>query len=219
MIRRRSLSIAVGLMCIGWAASAADLPSMPRPKKAQAQILQQKPKIKLQKAATKRTITKPVKTSKINDLAVIPDEFTVLDQKEVDLSWVLDPLVATADGPRKEGSASVEGSLIIHEPGYVTSPYMIIELSGHVVKTAGSTARIDIKIAGKSRKVVWDVDQIESGAFTIKLNETLDEGSLPAYFHVSALAFATKTKRGAVAMVSLEKVRIRVGKVQLSGKQ
>lgn len=218
MIRRRSLSIVVGLMCIGWAASAADLPSMPHPKKAQAQTLQQKPKIKLQKTAAKRAITKPVKTAKISDLAMVPDEPAVSDRKEVDLSWVLGPLVATADGPRKEGSASVEGNLIVVEPGYVTSPYMIIELSGHVVKTAGSTARIDIKVAGKSRKVVWDLDAVESGAFTIKLNETLSEGSLPAYFHVSALAFATKTKRGSVAMVSLEKVRIRVGETQLSVK-
>lgn len=219
MVGRFLLSIAVGFMCVGVGASAADLPTLSQPKKPVAQILQKKPSVKIQAPSAKKTATKSLKTNKKNSITVLPDVIDAAEPKEVDLAWVLDPLVATADGSKKEGSASVEGNLLVLEPGYVTSPYMIIELTGHVVKTEGSTARIDINVAGKARQVTWDIDEVKSGAFTIRLNETLSEGNLPAYFPVSAIAFATKAKRNAVVMVSLGKVRIRIGKIRIANNE
>ena len=42
-------------------------------------------------------------------------------------------------------------------------------------------------------------------------------GKLPDYFPVSALAFVTKDGKDGAAMVSLEKVIVRIGKLQTVG--
>lgn len=218
MIRNSLLSISVGLMCMGWAANAADLPSLPQLTKAKVQILHTKPKLKVKKSAPKSSVAGSAQARKTKNSAVDPDRVAARNRHEIDLAWVFDPLIATADGSKKEGSGEVEGNLVVLERGYLSSPYLIIELSGHVVKTAGATARIDIRIAGKDRKFVWGVEDVKSEAFTIRFNETLSEGKLPANFPIAAFALATKTKQGAVAMVSLEKIRIRVGQVRLANK-
>jgi hypothetical protein len=217
MIRRFGLAVLAGMLCVGFAASAADLPSIAQPKKAKTHVVQAK--LNIQKPVVKPVAAKRLKTPKIKIVTAARKIVDEPDRKEVDLVWVLDPLVATADGPRKEGSAGATGNLIVTEQGLVASPYMTIELSGHIVKTAGATARLDIEIAGKNHQFNWKADDIEAGTFVVELKGTLAEGSLPAYFPVSALAFATKTSKGAVAMVSLEKVRIRLGNVQYAQQQ
>jgi hypothetical protein len=217
MIRRFGLAVLAGMLCVGFAASAADLPSIPQPKKLKTHVVQATRKT--QKQPVKPVTSKQLKTTEIKVVTAARKIVDEPDRKEVDLVWVLDPLVATADGPRKEGSAGANGNLIVTEPGLLASPNMIIELSGHIVKTAGATARLDIAVAGKNHQINWKVDDVETGRFVVELNGTLAEGSLPDYFPVSALAFATKSSNGAVAMVSLEKVRIRLGNVQYAQQQ
>jgi hypothetical protein len=133
--------------------------------------------------------------------------------EELELSWFLDSLVANADGPKREGSASIEGNLIIAEPGVITSPYMVIELSGHIIKTPATTVRLDIQIGSVRKTVSWASDDVKSGRFAVTLNAPMKAGQLPGYFPVSALAFVSREGKQGAAMVSLEKVRVRVGKV------
>jgi hypothetical protein len=162
-------------------------------------------KLKVAKLAATET-TKP-------DAAPQPDKINRNPDQELELSWFLDSLVANADGPKGEGSASLEGNLIIAEPGVITSPYMVIELSGHIIKTPATTVRLDIQIGSVQKTVSWASDEVKSGRFSVTLNAPMRAGQLPGYFPVSALAFVTREGKQGAAMVSLEKVQVRVGKI------
>ena len=210
------LALALSFVCVASSAFAADVPYEP-PKPAKLHVLAKKAKVALQKPAHLIPIAVLPKvipgsisqTSK--DQTQIATASTKVSPDVIELPWVLDPLVATADGGKREGSSGVEGNLITNRPGTDFGPDVVIELSGHVIKTAQSTVRLDIHIGSLQKSVLWSADDIKSGAFKITLNEKLEAGHMPNYFTASALAFVTQEGDGHVAMVSLEKIVFRMG--------
>jgi hypothetical protein len=214
MIRRFALLVVFVGFCFGHLAVAADLPSYhPKQTQHQAKVLVKPVKAKQRVVAATHVVEKLV-SENTPDVASRGVE-TEPSAGEIDMSWVLDPLVATVDGAKSEGSASVEGNLVVLEPGYVTVPSMVIELTGHVVKTLRTTARIDVRIGATHRTVSWKADDVQSGRFKIELDAPMVAGKLPAYFPVSALAMVTKEGTSGAAMVSLEKIVLRVGKARV----
>lgn len=133
------------------------------------------------------------------------------------LSWVLAPMSANADGGKHEGSASAKANIVVDKPGSAFGPYVVIELEGHVVKTLQSTARIDIQIGELKKTIEWNEDQIKSGIFKITINENIPEGVMPALIPVSAIAFVTQAGNGHAAMVSLEKIQLKYSNPQMVG--
>jgi hypothetical protein len=231
MIRSALLAILVVFTGFGMLAEAADLPSSPRlkthkiikllmpHKKAKSQRpkavifvpKQPKPKPKPQVVADNEppSVTQPEDEADVAVATPAPE----VSSGELELSWFLDSLVANADGPKGEGSASMEGNLIVAEPGYVSSPYMVIELSGHIVKTRATTVRVEVKIGNVKRSVKWTSDEVESGRFSVSLNAPMSAGQLPGYFPISAIALVSREGKQGAALVSLEKIRVRLGKV------
>jgi hypothetical protein len=227
MIRRAVLLLAICGVYFSSIAEAADLPSWP-PQHVKSVVKQPN------KKALKKTAAKPVKEKKL--AAKVPMRVAVedpatqavalkrrskIEHKDdiLNMLWVLNPLVATSDGAKNEGSASETANLIVTESDFVAEPEMVIELSGHIVKTVGTTARIDVKIGKNYRTVAWTSDDIQAGKFNISLTEKMPGGQLPAYFPVSALAFVTKPGKDGAAMVSLEKVVLRIGKLRVATTQ
>lgn len=227
MIRSALLAIWVVFTGFGMQAEAADVPSSPRLKVAKIVKLavpRKKAASQLRKAVTfvpKAQKPKPQVAAETDPASVTPPEdepevaVVVPDSpsEELELSWFLDSLVANADGPKGEGSASMEGNLIVAEPGYVSSPYMVIELSGHIVKTLATTVRVDVKIGNVQRSVIWNSGEVKSGRFSVSLNAPMSAGKLPGYFPVSAIALVQREGKQGVALVSLERIRVRLGKV------
>jgi hypothetical protein len=215
MIRRFLVLMVVSGVGFGSLAGAADLPTLAHkrePKPVKAAIV-------LKKRVAKPQVVEPARASDLEqDLASRPASAEPITTA-IDMSWVLDPLVANADGAKTEDSASVEGNLIVVEPGQVTAPGMIIELTGHLVKTPHTTARIDVQVGSTRRTISWRPDDVQAGKFKIELNATMPEGELPAYLPVSALAFVTNERKGGAVMVSLEKILVRVGQVALAQSQ
>lgn len=220
MIRWIIILMSVSLWCFGSVAEAADLPSTvenPISHRAKALV-----KAKTLAVKTKKTVTKLPRVSIAaddNQVAANRAAESVPKNTEIDMSWVLDPLVANSDGGKKEGSASVESILVVVQPGYVSLPYMIIELTGHIVKTAHTTVRLDVRIGDVNRTVSWKPEDVQAGKFKIELKAPLQEGKLPDNFPVSALAIVTKDSQEGAAMVSLEQIVVRLGKVRIAEAQ
>jgi hypothetical protein len=235
MIRRIVVALMVSGFCFSAQAEAADLPLtvQHRPvKKAEAKVVvRDKRKITVSKPRPVRVVPKIADRLDEPQVAPVEKDVEVAVQipkeekpqvkspevapvgQELELSWFLNSLIANVDGPKNESSASMEGNLIVAEPGYVTSPYMVIELSGHVVKTPATTVRIDVSVGKTTRSVTWPSDDTKSGRFKVAIDAPLAKGKLPGYFPVSAIAFVTREGKSGTAMVSLDKVRLRVGKV------
>lgn len=236
MLKQLFAALVVCGMCCGVAADAADIPfstldtsdrkvkPVSKPREAVPVLKQAKPR-KLanvpvsapenQEPMVKADLPVTAKAQPEDEVAVVSPELPEVEVGgELDMAWILDPLVAHADGPKREGSASIAGNLVVVEPGYVTSPYMVIELNGHIIKTPQTTVRIDVQIGKTTRSVSWKSDDVQAGRFNVELTAPMQAGKLPGYFPVSAIAFVTREAKGGAAMVSLEKIRVRVGKVK-----
>ena len=211
-------ALAVSFMCVASSAFAADVPSLPTkpalahelPKKPTAKVAFQKPDRLVSIALLPKVI--PGSISQLSkDQNQIATASIKVTPDVIELPWTLDPLVATADGGKREGSSGVERNLVTNRPGTNFGSEIIIELTGHVIKTAQATVRLDIHIGSLQKSVLWAADDIKSGVFKITLNEKLEAGPMPSYFPASALAFVTQSGDGHVAMVSLEKVVFKMG--------
>lgn len=207
MIGRGLLLLAVWGACVVSSAVAADLPTY-HPKQT-ASPVQKKLKPKNPSAAKRQAVK--AKTKLVKATIKAPQTEVEPALEEVSLTWQLDPLVANSDGAKREDSASVEANLIVPLPASVSNPTMIIELTGHVVKTVNTTARLDIRVGKSYRTVSWTSDDIKAGKFKISLKEPMIIGALPEYYPVSALAFVTKDRKDGAAMISLERVVFRLG--------
>jgi hypothetical protein len=125
------------------------------------------------------------------------------------LSWVLGPMTANADGGKLESSNSATANIVVDRPGATVGPDLAIELEGHVVKTLKSTVRLDIQVGNVKKSLTWNADEVKSGIFKITFNEQIAVGVMPDLIPVSAIAFVTQSGNGHAAMVSLEKIMLR----------
>ncbi len=215
MLRVR-LAFALGFVCVASSAFAADVPYVSyKPLKMKAFIKKSKVALhrpeQLMPVAVLPKVLPGSITQTTKDQTQVTTASTKVSPSVIELPWVLNSLVATADGGKREGSAAAEGNLVTNRPGTDFGPDVVIELSGHVIKTAQATVRLDIRIGALEKSVLWSSDDIKSGAFQITLNEKLESGPMPIYFPASVLAFVTQQGDGHVAMVSLEKVVFRMG--------
>jgi hypothetical protein len=215
MIRRLFMLLIVSCLCCGPGASAADVP-FSKLGDAQQPV---KPSAKLKKKIAKSTIPANSRKSNIKAAADTQQAVNAPTANEIEMSWVLDPLMAHADGGKREGSASAEANLVVTEPGFASASYMTIELNGHIVKTARTTARVDVRIGSKTNTLEWTSDDVQSGRFNRTFKATLPEGKLPPYFPVSAIAFVTRERDGGAVLVTLEKIVVRVGNIVLADAQ
>jgi hypothetical protein len=215
MIWRAAVLLVLSIMCLATVVEAADLPAYPVVKAAKPIKKAPKPKKTVLVAPPVETIKTP-KAAAVKTASKIPKTAVEPAGTEISLTWVLDPLVANSDGAKREDSAGVEANLVVTEPGNAIRPAMVIELTGHVIKTARTSVRLDIRVGSVRRIVNWNSDDIQSGKFNISLNGAMTAEKLPAYIPVSALAFVTKDGKEGAAMVSLEKVVVRLGNVDLA---
>lgn len=212
-MRRVLWALALSLVCVVDSAFSADVPyDPPKPVKLHKKIkvAAQTPAHLVRVAVLPKVIPGSISqsTKEQTQIAIVSPKVSA---DVIELPWVLNPLVATADVGKREGSAGVEANLMTNRPGSDFGPDMVIELTGHVIKTAQSTVRLDIHIGSLQKSVLWAADDVKSGAFKITLNEKMKAGQMPNYFPASALAFVTQTGDGHVAMVSLEKVVFKFG--------
>jgi hypothetical protein len=135
---------------------------------------------------------------------------------DIVLTLPLPSFFATADGPRMEGSDSLISEMVVPKTGKMPLPEMRVTLSGHVIKTADSLARIDIQIGAAKRSFTWGSGEVKSGRFELTFNEPVPGGKLPKAFPVSAIALVTKEQRAAVVMVSLDSITLTLASARVA---
>jgi hypothetical protein len=136
--------------------------------------------------------------------------------EKLGLSMTLDTLVANADGATLEDSSSMIGDFVVQQPHHVSLPTMTVELSGHIIKTAGSTAHLEVTIGASKKIVDWTSTEVLSGPFTVTMNEAVPNGQLPAPFPISALVTVSKEAGGGAVLISLDKIDVGIGQVRVA---
>ncbi len=135
---------------------------------------------------------------------------------ELSLEMALDTLVAGADGSKTEGSSSFSGEFIIRQPHQVSLPSVNITLRGHIIKTAGSMARLDVKIGNTEKTIEWKAEEVLSEPFVSSMSVSIVEGFVPVPFPVSAVAYVNKQPGGGAVLISLETIDVKIGQVRVA---
>ncbi len=149
--------------------------------------------------------------------AVKPKSISVVNgDKQLSLTMALDGLVAHADGGKTENASSFSGEFIIQQPHYITLPAVDIEIKGFIVKTAGSTATLDITVGNIKQQIAWKADEVVSGPFTRTFTAPVAAGQLPAPFPVAATAIVNNNGNSGAILVSLESIDVKIGRVRLA---
>ena len=152
--------------------------------------------------------------------AVKPTSVSVVNGvEELSMSMALDTLVANADGGKTEDSSGFSGEFLIEQPHYVTLPAINIELKGHIIKTAGSTARLEVTIGDTKNSFEWQTNEVVSAPFSKTITTAITKGQLPAPFPVSAIAFVNKAAGAGAVLVSLESIEVKIGRVRVASSQ
>ncbi len=151
---------------------------------------------------------------------VTPKSVDVVNaNNELNLGMTLETLVASADGIKMEGSSSFSGEFVIQQPHQASFPSVTVELRGHIIKTAGTTARLEVTIGDIKKTVEWKADQALSEPFLTTISAPIANGIIPTPFPVSAIAFVNKDAGSGAVLVSLEKIDVRIGQTRVASVQ
>jgi hypothetical protein len=134
----------------------------------------------------------------------------------MDLAMVFNDLTAKADGDVKEHSASMSGHFAVHQPQSVALTNLHIELRGSIVKTAGSTARVDVTVGNAQGSIEWPENEVAAGPFTRPIDVAVEGGQLPNPFTISAVASAKKLSENGAAIVTLEEIKVTAGSANVA---
>jgi hypothetical protein len=155
-----------------------------------------------------------------SDSIVKPHSVSVVNGKKLlTLSMQLDSLVAHADGSKIEASSSMEGNFIVQQPHQLVLPSMTVQLHGHIVKTLGSTASLDVTIGSALKTIKWNADEATARQFNITIIEPIVNGELPVVLPVSAIALVNKNAGTGAVLISLDRIDVNIGQVKVASGQ
>ncbi len=147
-----------------------------------------------------------------SDSEITPKSVSVDSHREaLHFSMKLDTLSATADGSKMEGTSTFSGNFTVLQPYNVSLPIAKIQLKGHIIKTAASSARLDIVIGDAKEKIFWDENEVAAGQFDKTLNVSIANGQVPVVFPVSATLLVTKNPGSGAIFVSLDSIDVEIG--------
>jgi hypothetical protein len=128
-------------------------------------------------------------------------------------------LEAKADGSTLEGRSAVSGRYEVFQP--VADPFTScsVEVEGHVIKSAGSVARLVLTIGGQEQVIEWPAGQALSEKFRKTVDVAMPAGGrLPNPFVVGVEAYARKDGAADASYVSVDTIRVTAQHPQIASR-
>jgi hypothetical protein len=120
--------------------------------------------------------------------------------------------VGTTSG-LSEVNGNFSGEFELAQPASMPISKMEIVIDGTIIKEAGASAKIDVKVGGATKSITWaDADTLAQ-PFSQTVTIDLPDGRLPSPFPVEATAFVKKSYSGGAAMVSLKSIKVKLSEV------
>jgi hypothetical protein len=112
-----------------------------------------------------------------------------------------------------EANGSFSGQFELAQPTSMPISKMEIVIDGTIIKVAGASASIEVKIGGATKSINWaDADEV-AAPFSQTVSIDLPNGRLPSPFPVEATAFVKKSASGGDAIVSLKSIKVKLSEV------
>ncbi len=123
----------------------------------------------------------------------------------------LDGVVANADVEKTEASAVFTGQFLATQPKRVELGSFKATVSGLIVKTAGTTARIDFSFGDIKKTVEWQDADVKSERYTTEIVAAVPGSRIPVPFPVTALLLAKKADSTGTVLITVDSIKIDVG--------
>jgi hypothetical protein len=112
-----------------------------------------------------------------------------------------------------EANGNFSGQLELAQPASMPISKMEIVIDGTIIKVAGASASIDVKVGGATKSISWaEADEV-AAPFSQTVSIDLPDGRLPSPFPVEATAFVKKSATGGDAIVSLKSIKVKLSEV------
>jgi hypothetical protein len=151
------------------------------------------------------------------DSAVKPNSVSVVTgNDQLGLTMSFTALQASADAQKSEDSASLMGEFVVSQPAFVSLPKMVVEVHGHIVKAAGSTANIALTVGPSTQTITWASTDVDSGNFARTFTADVPNGQLPTPFPISATILVTRDQSAQPILVTVDQLTVKVGGVHVA---
>ncbi len=122
-------------------------------------------------------------------------------------------LTANADGEKTNASATFSGEFLLTQPKHSDLGSFRATISGLIVKTAGSTARIDLAFGDIRKTIEWQATDVKSERFEQVITAVVPGGRVPVPFPVSALLLTSKPADSGAVLLTLDTIDIELAPI------
>jgi hypothetical protein len=122
-------------------------------------------------------------------------------------------LSANADGEKTNASATFSGEFLLTQPKRSDLGSFRATISGLIVKTAGSTARIDLAFGDIRKTIEWQATDVKSERFEQVITAVVPGGRVPVPFPVSALLLTSKPADSGAVLLTLDTIDIELAPI------
>jgi hypothetical protein len=144
---------------------------------------------------------------------------TSLGKSETNLAMKIDAFEVKAEGDVNESTSSFSGHFEVSQPARLPIRKVEVEISGLIIKSAGSTAMINVNFGGTTKTITWGEADTLAQAYKETITIELPDGRLPAPFPVEAIATVKKAPNGSSVLVTLKEINVRMGELSTASTQ
>jgi hypothetical protein len=117
-------------------------------------------------------------------------------------------LSANADGEKTEASDTFNGQFLLTQPKRSNLETLHATIGGLIIKTAGSTARIDLAFGDIKKTVVWQDTDVKVERFETEVTAVIPGGRVPVPFPVEAILLVTKQANSGAVLLTVDTIKL-----------
>ncbi len=129
------------------------------------------------------------------------------------LAMTIDAFEVTTSKDLAEATSNFSGQFELAQPLSMPIKSMEVVIDGTIIKEAGASAMIEVKVGGATKSINWNDADALAQQFSHTVTIDLPDGRLPAPFPVEAIARVKKSAAGGAALVSLKAIRVNMTEI------
>ncbi len=133
------------------------------------------------------------------------------DESELTADVKIEGFTATADGEKTDAAATFSGHFLLTQPKSADLSSVKVVVSGLIIKTAGTDARLDMQFGGIAQTIEWQAAEIKNERFEKTLTLLVPGGRLPTPFDISAILLVKRNDNTGAVLISVDSLRLEAG--------
>jgi hypothetical protein len=145
-----------------------------------------------------------------NNEAEVTADASGSSARELAVTLQLNGFAANADAAKTEASATFSGQFLVTQPKHADLNTMRITVGGLIIKTSGTTARVDITVGSATVRQDWATDVVRSERYVAVFNSAIVGGRLPSPLPVNLNGFVQRGGEGGAVLVTVDSVKLEI---------